>query len=83
MVVFELPGVTNIDPEEKFKLEVNLHNREINQVIHKWLKFDPEIETLTEPGEKLKYLAKFYPRKPFKCNGEIIITKPEHGGRWK
>lgn len=27
---FNLPGVTNIDPNEQFKLEVNLHNKELD-----------------------------------------------------
>lgn len=80
---FQLPGVTNIDPNEQFKLEVHMHSKELDSIAHKWIKFDPEKETLSHAGESLRYLAKFHPHKPFKCSGDIIISKPAHGGRWK
>ena len=79
---FDLPGITNIDPNEEFELDFFVNNKEVNNIIRKWLVCEPEKKTIATASDELKYNFKFTPHKPFKSFGELILKKPS-GGRWR
>ena len=80
--VFELPGITNINPNEDFEIQVVLNSKEVNPIMHRWLVCEPEVKRISQAHEQLRFNFKFTPHKPFKSYGEVIIMKPS-GGRWR
>lgn len=75
--------MTNIDPNEKYVLDIAIKNDEINEVIKKWIKIEPITDKLENPDQCLVFKIKFQPHKPFKCMGVFIVKKLNHGGQWK
>lgn len=80
---FPLPGVTNINPSERYILDMEIKNKDIDDVIRKWVRIEPIIDKLDHPEQRLRYKLRFKPMKPFKCLGVFTIRKPNHGGHWK
>jgi len=77
-----LQGVTDIDPDEYFKYELNIFSRELENSLIKWFTLTPVRNNLEDPNDQLIYTAIFKPMKPFKAIIEVVIVKPT-GGRWR
>lgn len=79
---FQLPGITNINAAEEFEIKVSVNNKEVDKMLNRWLTIEPEVKSIKQPSEALRYNFKLVPHKPFKVTGEIVIVKPS-GGRWR
>jgi hypothetical protein len=80
--IVALPGLTNPDPAEPYKLELLSVGKGDVEVIRRWFQVVNEHAFINPETKELKFNIKFTPQKPFKTVGEVLITRVS-GGKWR
>lgn len=79
---FALPGVTDIDPNETFNVEVKIFTKELENALKRCFVLTPIQNTINSVEDEVVYMLRFLPFKPFKTHVEVLLSKPS-GGRWR
>ena len=79
---FHLPGLSTVDVEEPYRMElIGVAKGELD-VVRKWFTVLNDQAFIDPESHKLKFSVKFYPQKPMKTYGEVLVTR-KSGGKWR
>ena len=78
----ELPGISALNLDDKFEIELNQLRTTPLAVMSSWFKILPNSIELDTQGLQLSFMTQFHPFKPFKDTGVITVTRKK-GGIWR
>lgn len=77
-----LPGLATIDEKEPYRMELSSVAKGDVEVIKRWFSILNDHSNIDPETQNLKFNVRFFPQKPMKTVGELLITR-ETGGKWK
>lgn len=74
-----LPGLATIDEKEPYRMELSSVAKGDVEVIKRWFSILNDHSNIDPETQNLKFNVRFFPQKPMKTVGELLITR-ETGG---
>lgn len=80
--VIHLPGLSTIDPQEPYMMELISVAKGDIDIVKKWFTIASEKSFIDSVSHELRFKVKFNPQKPMKTFGEVLVTR-KSGGKWR